>query len=78
MAEHRPTTLRADDAYTELERLRAENAVLRAQVPRQSAQIEQLLQRVWDLEARLAKEAGGSPPRHDLSCVDGCANWEHR
>ena len=60
MPEQMPTTLSADGPDTELARLRAENAALRAQV-------EQLLQRVADLEARLAKDSHNSskPPSSD-------------
>lgn len=51
----------------ELERLRAENAALRAQVAQQAAAIEQLLRRVQELEARLAKDSHNSsrPPSSD-------------
>jgi transposase len=51
----------------ELERLREENAALRALVAQQAALIEQLLRRVQELEARLAKDSHNSskPPSSD-------------
>jgi len=67
MLEQMPTTLSADGPDTELDRLRSENAALRAQVGQQVAQIEQLLKRVRELEARLAKDSHNSskPPSSD-------------
>jgi transposase len=52
---------------TDLESLRAENAALRAQVAQQATQIDQLLQRIRELEARLAKDSHNSskPPSSD-------------
>ncbi len=60
MPEQTPTTLSADGPDIDLASLRAENAALRAQ-------IEQLLQRMAELEARLAKDSHNSskPPSSD-------------
>ena len=60
MLEQTPTNLSADGPDIDLASLRAENAALRAQ-------IEQLLQRMADLEARLAKDSHNSskPPSSD-------------
>jgi len=60
MHEHVDATTTADGPATELERLRAENAALRALV-------EQLQQRIAELEARLNKDSHNSnkPPSSD-------------
>ncbi len=60
MSEEIPTTLSLEEAGAELERLRA-------LVAKQAAVIEQLLQRVQELEARLAKDSHNSskPPSSD-------------
>ena len=60
MCEHIDATNSADGPATELERLRAENAALRALV-------EQLQQRIAELEARLNKDSHNSnkPPSSD-------------
>jgi transposase len=60
MCEHSDTTTRSDSPAAELERLQAENAGLRALV-------EQLQQRISELEARLNKDSHNSnkPPSSD-------------
>ena len=60
MAEPLPTTIALESPDAELARLRAENAT-------QAALIEQLLQRLQELEARLAKDSHNSskPPSSD-------------
>jgi transposase len=67
MPELPSTTLPAECPDAEWVRLRAENAALRAQVVEQAAQIAQLLLRVQELEARLAKDSHNSskPPSSD-------------
>ena len=60
MSEEAPTTVAAESLEAQAARLSAENAALRAQV-------EQLLERVRELEARLAKDSHNSskPPSSD-------------
>jgi len=60
MSEEAPTTVAVESLDAQVARLRAENAGLRAQV-------EQLLERVRELEARLAKDSHNSskPPSSD-------------
>jgi len=67
MGEPQPVTHSVDALVRELERLREENAALRAVVAQQAALIEQLLRRVQELEARLAKDSHNSskPPSSD-------------
>ena len=56
MHEQRAVTPYAEALLDEVERLRVENAALRAVVAQQAALIEQLLRRVQELEARRAKD----------------------
>jgi transposase len=67
MHEQRAVTPSAEALLDEVERLREENAALRAVVAQQAALIEQLLRRVQELEARLAKDSHNSskPPSSD-------------
>ncbi len=67
MPEQSPATLSRESPDAELARLRAENAALRAQLAQQAELIAQLLQRIQELEARLAKDSHNSskPPSSD-------------
>jgi transposase len=67
MPEQAPVTLSHESPDTELVRLRAENATLRTQLAQQATLIEQLLQRIQELEARLSKDSHNSskPPSSD-------------
>jgi transposase len=67
MPEQPPATLSRESPDAELVRLRAENAALRAQLAQQATLIEQLLLRIQELEARLAKNSRNSskPPSSD-------------
>ncbi|WP_295430094.1 IS66 family transposase [uncultured Thiodictyon sp.] len=67
MPEHLPATVSLESPDAELARLRAENASLRAQLAQQAVLTEQLLERIQELEARLAKDSHNSskPPSSD-------------